>query len=436
MAARSISVCEWETLNPSNCEQLRGFFPESTSSNRGTIDKLSSSNLLGIRELRHGLEIEAYSHVGRLRIGNLSLSIHPKIKGESLLRLIRYAYGLRDLHILSDSQQLFDQWGIEDLLVRQLNSEIHEIIHRGLLRCYIPVSESLSSPRGRIDISKLALEGGVLTAAIPCIHHPRITDTLLNRVLLAGLKGAATMSSVIELRRESRHLVSMMQEQVSAIHLNATVLARAMRQMNRLTVGYEPALKIIQLLMEAQGISLQGSMTSFQLPGFLFDMNDFFQTLLSRFLKENLEGYSVRDEFRLKNMFRYNRDFDPQQSNPPTPRADYVIEAHREIKAILDAKYRDLWRNPLPREMLYQLVIYAISHSKNPQSTILYPCTDASAREARIDISDIVFGKHLGQVRIRPIHIPLLLEVISDRTPRGRNRRREFAISLVFGASL
>jgi len=32
--------------------------------------------------------------------------------------------------------------------------------------------------------------------------------------------------------------------------------------------------------------------------------------------------------------------------------------------------------------------------------------------------------------------IPLLLEVISDRTPRRRNRRRDFAISLVFGASL
>lgn len=384
-------------------------------------------------ELRHGLEIEAYSHVGKLSIGELSISIRPKINGEPLLRLMRYAYGLRDLHILSESQHLLDQWGFEDLLVSQLNSEIHELIHRGLLRCYIPVSESLSSPRGRIDISKLASVGGAITAAIPCIHHPRITDALLNRVLLAGLKHAATMASVIELRRESRRLISMMQEQVTEIHFNATVLARAMRQMNRLTVAYEPALKIIQLLMESQGISLQGSMTSLQLPGFLFDMNDFFQTLLSRFLRENLEGYSVRDEFRLRDMFKYNREFNPRQARPPTPRADYVIEQRREVKAILDAKYRDLWNKPLPREMLYQLVIYAISHSKHPQSTILYPCTDTSAKEARLDISDIVFGNHLGQVRVRPVHVSHLLEVIYDRTPQGRNRRREFAISLVFG---
>jgi 5-methylcytosine-specific restriction enzyme subunit McrC len=430
---RSISLCEWETLSPLNCEQLNGFFPNASSGYLSTIKHLSDHNLLGVRELRHGLEIEAYSHVGKLSVGELSISIRPKISGDSLLRLIRYAYGFHRLHIVSDSKHLVDQWGFEDFLVGQLNLEIDEIIHRGLLRSYIPVGENLSSPRGRIDISKLVSGGGVLTAAIPCVHHPRITDTLLNRVLLAGLKYASTMASAIDLRRESRQLVSMMQEQISAIHLDATVLAHAMRQMNRLTVAYEPALKIIQLLMEAQGISLQGIKTSFQLPGFLFDMNDFFQTLLSRFLKESLEGYSVRDEFRLRNMFKYNRDFNPQHAQPPTPRADYVIEDRGEIKAILDAKYRDLWSNPLPREMLYQLVIYAISHSKNPQSTILYPCTDASAKEARIDISDVVFGNYLGQVRVRPVHIPRLLEVISDRTPRGCNQRREFAISLVFG---
>jgi 5-methylcytosine-specific restriction enzyme subunit McrC len=72
----------------------------------------------------------------------------------------------------------------------------------------------------------------------------------------------------------------MMQEQVSTISLDATVLDRAMRQMNRLTVAYDSAFAIIRLLLEAKGISLQGRMTQYKLPGFLFDMNAFFQALL------------------------------------------------------------------------------------------------------------------------------------------------------------
>lgn len=431
---RSISLCEWDTLGPSNCDQLKGFFPEGSSSVRNTIEQLSDRNLLGVKELRHGLEIQAFSFVGRVRIGDLCVSVLPKIRGESLLRLIRYAYGCRRLHVLSDSKHPVDQWGFEDFLISQLNNEVSHLIRRGLLRSYIPLRERLGSPRGRIDINQISLEGGVVSAAIPCIHHPRTTDTLLNRVLLGGLKVAASMASAIELRRESRQLALMMQEHVSAIQLNATVLDRAMRQLNRLTTAYDSGLAIIRLLIEAQGISLQGEMTSYQLPGFLFDMNAFFQALLSRFLRENLDGFTVRDEYSLKNMIRYNPEFNPQKSQPPTPRADYVIEQKGVIKAILDAKYRDLWRNPLPREMLYQLVIYAVSHAKNRSSTILYPSTDASAKEARIDVADVLYGRHIGQVCVRPVYIPGLLEAVSDKSAKGRSTRKKLAYSLAFGS--
>lgn len=430
---RSVSLCEWETLGPATCEELKGFFPDGSSNVRNTIEQLSERNLLGVRELRHGLEIQAFSYVGRIRIGDLCVSVLPKIRGESLLRLIRYAYGCGRFHFVSDSKHQVDQWGFEDLLISQLNTEIWDLIHRGLLRSYILQRESLGSPRGRIDINQIALEGGIVSAAIPCIHHPRTTDTLLNRVLLGGLKVAASVASAIELRRESRELVSLMQEQVSSIQLDATVLNRAMRQMNRLTTAYSAALTIIQLLIEAQGISLQGNMTSYQLPGFLFDMNKFFQALLSRFLRENLEGFTVRDEYPLMHMLKYNNEFNPKGSPPPTPKADYVIEQYGVIKAILDAKYRDLWRNKLPREMLYQLVIYAISQSKNPQSTILYPSTDSNAKEARIDVADVLYGKHIGQVCIRPVYIPGLLEAISDGTVNGRRIRKKQAFRLAFG---
>ncbi len=115
---------------------------------------------------------------------------------------------------------------------------------------------------------------------------------------------------------------------------------------------------------------------------------------------------------------RYNPQFNPQRRQSPTPRPDYVVTKRGAIRSILDAKYRDLWEKQLPREMLYQLVVYAISHRTQPQSSILYPTTDATAKEARIDVTDPIFGKFLGQVCLRPVHLPTIVELVKRSRPK------------------
>jgi len=429
----SITLSEWETQGPDNCADLAGRFLDASHGTQRVVERLMESKLIGLTELRHGLEIKAFSHVGRIRVGDLNITILPKIKGTSLLSLVRYAYGFRRLNLISDSTHLVDQYGFEDLLISQLNAEVHELIARGLFRAYISTSERLSSPRGRIDLTRMALDGGTVTATLPCQHHPRVEDTLLNRVLMAGLHLAASIASVVDLRRESRRLVSLIEEQVSRIRLDGVTLDRAIRQMNRLTSAYSPAMSIIRLLVEAQGVVLEGQTTTTTLPGFLFDMNAFFQALVSRFLRDNLPGFTVRDEHGLKGMMRYNPKFNPQRRQSPTPRPDYVVTQHGAIRSILDAKYRDLWVKPLPREMLYQLVVYAICHEDCQQSSILYPTTDALAKESRIDVTDPLFGKQLGQVCLRPIHLPSFEKMLTSNTAQARREREAYARRLALG---
>ncbi|HEX5423024.1 MAG TPA: hypothetical protein VFW94_05695 [Candidatus Acidoferrales bacterium] len=428
-----IALSEWETRRPHDCPALAGRFLDASRETRHVVERLTARKLLGITELRRGLQIESYSHVGRVRVGDLTVTVLPKIKASSLLGLLRYAYGLRRLNLISQTTHLVDQCGFEDILISQLNVEVQDLISRGLLRAYIATSERLSSPRGRIDLTRMARDGGTITATLPCLHHPRIQDTLLNRVLMAGLRLAATMASIVDLRREARRLASLMDEQISALALDGTLLDRAARQMNRLTTAYAPSLSIIRLLLEARGVVLEGQATSSALPGFLFDMNAFFQALISRFLRENLPGYSVRDEHGLKGMMRYNPTFNPQRRKSPTPRPDYVVIQQGAIQSILDAKYRDLWEKQLPREMLYQLVVYAMSQRQHPQSSILYPTINESANEARIDLTEPLFGRHLGQVCLRPVLLPSLDKMLSLSTRQGQRDREAYARRLAFG---
>jgi 5-methylcytosine-specific restriction enzyme subunit McrC len=429
----SIDLCEWETKSPSGCPDLVNRFLDPSPSVRAVVKTLDEGSLVGLTELRNGLEVRATSHVGRVRVGNLSITIRPKLKGLSLLNLLRYAYGFRRLNIISESTHLVDDFGFEDLLICQLNSEAQELVSRGLLRAYIPTFERLSSPRGRIDLTRLASDGANVTATLPCQHHPRVEDTLMNQVLMAGLRLAGSMASAVELRRESRRLASLMEEQVSAVRLDGTVLDRAARRMTRLTTAYAPALSIIRLLVNAQGVVLEGQNVTTTLPGFLFDMNAFFQALLSRFLRDNLTEVSVRDEHGLRGMMRYNPHFNPKRRQSPTPRPDYVVIRHGAICSILDAKYRDLWETQLPREMLYQLVVYAISHRTKPQSTILYPTYDSQAKEARIDVADPLFGKHLGQVCLRPVVLPQIERLVRQHTSQAHRERTAYAHRLAFG---
>ena len=434
MKPLDIVLSEWETRGANNCPDLAGRFLDTSPSVQQAVKRIEDNGLLSLAELRQGLRIEANSHVGRIQLGDLHVTIVPKVSGPALLKLVRYAYGLRRLHLIAESEHLLGQCGFEDLLITQLNAEVRELITRGLLKEYVPTEERLSQPRGRIDFSRVARDGGVITAALPCLHHPRLEDTILNRVLLAGLYLAGQMASVLELRRETRHIACLIDERVTTISLEGDILERAGRQINRLTAAYGPAISIIQMLAAAQGVEWQGTASLAPLSGFLFDMNRFFQALMSRFLRDNLPGYVIKEEYRLRGMMRFNPRFNPKQRKAPTPRPDYVVMRYGQVCSILDAKYRDLWEKPLPREMLYQLVIYAVSQNAQRRSSILYPTANASAKEARIEVSDPVSGTPLGQVSLRPVHLPTITELVTASGTSSKKAREAYARQLAFGA--
>ena len=424
----SIELTEWshKAANERG-SQLAGRFLEDSKA-RDVAKKLSAAGVIEIIELREGLSIASTSYVGRITLGDVQITIHPKIRGAPLVNLLRYAYGLRDLHIDTLATYESEERAFQDILIYQLIAEANELVARGLHRRYVRTDEALASPRGRIDLQRIAKQGGVVQATIPCTYYPRLEDCLINQVLLQGLQLATRITNDNNLRVQLYRLVGFLQESVSPIRLDDHALKRLYREMDRLTVAYRPAITIIEMLLASEGISLVDNQQRIQLPGFLFDMNLFFQALLSRFLREHLIEYEVRDQYKIKDMMLYDPAHNPRRRQAPTPRPDYVVMQQAKVLSILDAKYRDLWENALPPHMLYQLAIYALSQPEGVDAIILYPTVQSEAKEARIMLRDPIYGTGRAYIVLRPVNLLHLEQLVTGaKTMKNERERAEFA---------
>ncbi len=428
----TLEFYEWENKGPDDILSLKGATLSDNPEVRKQIRDLSRSGAAEILELKDGLRIKTTSFVGRFQIDRFQISILPKLKGMLLLRLLRYAYGLRDLRIMDQTTYALENLAFHDLLLYQLVTEVSELIMRGLHRSYLRKEEDLTELRGRINIQRYARMSRARSNTLPCIHFPRENDSLVNQILLAGLNFGARLTEDILLRTRLRRLARMMEESVSDVILDGHLLRTVRRGMNRLTRSYEPAITIIEALVQQQAISLDDETVNLTLPGFLFDMNLFWQALLSRFFHENLTGCKITDEYVLKGMFSYQAGYNPQNRKSPRPRPDFVIEDGKR-SVTLDAKYRDLSVKSLPRDMLYQLSIYALANNDGKRASILYPTLSEDEKESRIDIREPKTGLKIGEVTMRPVSLPKMDKLLYSPGFETKHEKAGYAQHLAFG---
>src|SRR4051794_41609954 len=107
--------------------------------------------MLEVLELRTGLSVRSTSFVGRVRLGEVEITVVPKLGSDALLTLLRYAYGLRNLHLLPATSHTTQALGFQDILVWQLVEEARELLARGLRRAYVRRGEGFAFSPGRVD---------------------------------------------------------------------------------------------------------------------------------------------------------------------------------------------------------------------------------------------------------------------------------------------
>ena len=398
MSLRTITLKEWESQFLPECELT-------TSASRDSAKLLKEKGIIEIIELKDGLQITTNSYIGKITIDNLQINVLPKLNGIPLYRLIRYAYGLRDLKLFDSAIHGVSDLSFFDLLIYELYIETEDLIRCGVLKDYIKKEENLSAPRGKIDIVKLSKQGGIIVDKLPCRYFDRSENTILNQIILAGIKLALELSIDKELRVKLERSYSVFLEKVDMIILSRATLQKAKNSLNRLTEKYTSVLEIINILYESRGIQLEDEETTLNLHGYFFDMNSFFETLIGRLLLNCNEEYSIKDQFSLYDMFSYTPTHNPRGRHSPTPRPDFALIKNGKVVKLLDAKYRDLRDKSLPRDMLYQLAIYAMCGVGNKTSTILYPSLSDGPIVQKLDINDSVSSEKMASIILQPVNL-------------------------------
>ena len=134
-------------------------------------------------------------------------------------------------------------------------------------------------------------------------------------------------------------------------------------------------------------------------------------------------------------MFRYDPWQNPLGRREPTLRPDFAVLSGGKLLAVLDAKYRDLWETRLPRDMLYQLAIYALSKDTGkPRSTILYPTLAANSVDQVVLLKDPILGHKRAEVVLRPVNLLQMEGLIrAQQSILVVRKKQQFARDLVFG---
>jgi 5-methylcytosine-specific restriction enzyme subunit McrC len=254
----------------------------------------------------------------------------------------------------------------------------------------------------------LARRGGVIEARLPCIEHRRTHAWRLNHLLCSGLASVAGLTEDASLRTRLHRLVGHFEfDRLPTPRL--AEIEQAERTLDRQTEVYASSLRLLYLLLSMQGIEMEKDTGSLGIPGFVFDMNKFFQALLSRFLHDHVHPLTIRDEGTIRGLVAYSKLFNPRGKRLSGPRPDYSLYRGQALQGYLDAKYRDVWSEDLPREWLYQCAIYALA-SPSRTCVILYASMADDAREEQIDVHPP--GAPSAAVVVRPVPLLKLAELL------------------------
>jgi 5-methylcytosine-specific restriction enzyme subunit McrC len=288
--------------------------------------------------------VRAARHVGAAQVGDLEVRIAPKVPVDRLLFLVGYAtsgqrWREEDL-LIGEAPQLVP------VLAEALWRQAERALRQGLLQGYRTVDESSPVLRGRLREADQMHRHRGLPWPLEIRHDEFTVDVPENQILRTAIDRIRRVPRVDPAARQRlRHLAA----RLSEAHVLPAGRPVPAWWPSRLNIGYQPALRLAELVLRATSIELGGGGVAVN--GLLLDMPRIFEEFVTTALREALEwAYGGRVHGQLV------RHLD--LAGRVAIRPDIVWLRQRRVAAVVDAKYKAEAPAGYPNADLYQLLAY------------------------------------------------------------------------------
>ena len=289
------------------------------------------------------------STVGALELGDLAVSIRPKLEVSRVLFLASYAMGAFKLR---DEPYAFeDKATLVEALAPALVAAARRAFGRGLLHGYRTEEEALHTVRGRIMGAEQIRRRFDIPLPVEVRYDDFTDDILPNRLVKAAAAVLGAMHIEAADAREGLRWMDATLGNVSLLRFSpGDVPAVAF---NRLNEHYREVVDLSRLILRYRAIELgRGGIRA---NGFLMDMNEVFQGFVTRGLRESLgvSDRTLRSDKSLPGTLWLDK------GRRVRLRPDLSWWDGSTCTFVGDAKYKRVQDERVPNADLYQMLAYA-----------------------------------------------------------------------------
>ena len=313
---------------------------------RAAIPSLTAEPVVGQEAI---YRLTPGSTVGALELGDLAVSIRPKLEVSRVLFLASYAMGAFKLQ---DEPFAFeDKETLVEALAPALVAAARRAFGRGLLHGYRTEEQALHTVRGRIMVAEQVRRRFDIPLPVEVRYDDFTDDILPNRLVRAAASVLGAMHIEAADAREGLRWMDATLGNVSLLRFSPLDVPAV--AFNRLNEHYREVVELSRLILRYRAIEMDRG--GLRANAFLMDMTEVFQGFVTRALRESL-GVSDRTLRSDKNL---PRTLWLDKGSRVRLRPDLSWWDRSTCTFVGDAKYKRVQDKRVPNADLYQMLAYA-----------------------------------------------------------------------------